>query len=120
MQAVRAFNSDIPIMGREGRVNQIVSNDDTTVDPDEDDPEEVHPPQAPPPPHPPTDLPTHSPKKELPSAVLRLLVLSPRRAGCVPVFVCVRVQDDEEELDDELQDETEEEFDGDATDEPEY
>jgi hypothetical protein len=30
------------------------------------------------------------------------------------------VQDDEEELDDELQDETEEEFDGDATDEPEY
>ena len=76
--------------------------------------------KPPPPPHPPTDLPTHSPKKELPSAVLRLLVLSPRRAGCVPVFVCVRVQDDEEELDDELQDETEEEFDGDATDEPEY
>lgn len=67
MQAVRVFNSDIPIMGREGRVNQIVSNDDTTVDPDEDDPEEVHPPQAPPHPHTPTDLPTHSPKKELPS-----------------------------------------------------
>ncbi|KAL1519324.1 hypothetical protein AB1Y20_022850 [Prymnesium parvum] len=37
----RHFNSDLPIVGLEGRPNPAVPNDDDpTVDPDEDDPED--------------------------------------------------------------------------------
>ena len=70
LQLMRNFNSDLPIVGREGRTNPAAANDDATVADDEDDPDEED-------------------------------------------------EDGEETMDDELQDETEEEFDGDQT-EPEY
>lgn len=91
--ALRNFNSDLPVVGREGRSNPAVpTDDDATVDPEEDDPDDE----------------------------VCWASIAPVGAQKRPDQSHPRWQDDgEEEMEDELQDETEEDFDGETT-EPEY
>ena len=103
LDLMRKFNADLPVVGREGRSNPAAANDDATVADYEDDPED--------------EVGTSTvafmclsspPRKPAPIACSSLLAILPRQD-----------EDGEEEMDDGIEDETEEEFDGDQT-EPEY
>ena len=107
---MRNLNSDLPVVGREGRSNPATANDDATVADDEDDPDD--------------EVRASRVRRLLPRRDAALTARPHPSALCRASFVDCRhrrAQDDdgEEEMDDELQDETEEEFDGDQT-EPEY
>ena len=102
---MRNLNSDLPIVGREGRSNPAAAADDATVADDEDDQDEEVSGTA------------------APACTRRACPpdrCSPgRHIPCLPGFGAQDEDGEEEEMDDELQDETEEEFDGGET-EPEY
>ena len=104
---MRNQDSDLPIVGREGRSHPAAHTDDATVADDEEEPDDEvsAPPRLP--------LVGPNPFKRCPIAP------TCPRTHALPLCAVQDEEGDEEEMDDELHDETEEEFDGGET-EPEY